>query len=101
MLGEEAEPELNIIVANCHDNVIKCCSSTFSLWLERQPEANWRQLITALRNVKLVELATNVEKLLILSTADPQGSHLITMTTGLNYVLYDVYFLCLTDSSVS
>ena len=71
LLGEEGELELNIIAANNHDNVIKCCSGMFSLWLERQPEASWRQLINALRNVNLVSLATNVEKLLIPSKADP------------------------------
>ena len=75
LLGEEAESELNIIAVNSHDNVIKCCSAMFLLWLERQPQANWRQLINALMNVKLVALATYVEKLLTSSTADPQGSY--------------------------
>ena len=71
LLGEEVESELNAIAVNSRDNVIKCCSGMFSLWLERQPEASWRQLINALRNVKLVSLATNVENLLIPSKADP------------------------------
>ena len=77
LLGEEGEAELNIIVVNCHGNVIKCCSAMFSLWLERQSEASWRQLITALINVKLVALATNVEKLLTSPTTDPQGTYLL------------------------
>ena len=73
LLGEEGEPDLNTIAANSHDNVIKCCSGMFSLWLERQPEASWKQLINALRNVNLESLATNVENLLTPSIADPQG----------------------------
>ena len=71
LLGEQVESELNAIAADSHGSVIKCCSGMFSLWLERQPEASWRQLINALRTVKLVALATNVEKLLIPSKADP------------------------------
>ena len=73
LLGEEGESELNTIAANSHDNVIKCCTGVFSLWLERQPEASWRQLISALTNVNLVSLAKNVENLLMSSIADPQG----------------------------
>ena len=73
ILGEKVESELNAINVNSHGNVIKCCSDMFSLWLERQPEASWTQLINALRNVNLMSLATKVENLLIQSTADPQG----------------------------
>ena len=40
LLGEEGESELNTIAANSHDNVIKCCSGMFSLWLERQPDGS-------------------------------------------------------------
>ena len=75
LLGEEGEPELNTIAVNSHDNVIKCCSGMFSLLLERQPEASWRQLINALKNVNLVSLATTVENLLTPSIADPQGTY--------------------------
>ena len=71
LLGEEVESELNTIAVDSHGSVIKCCSGMFSLWLERQPEASWRQLIDALINVKLVSLATNIENLLIPSKADP------------------------------
>ena len=71
LLGEEVESELNAIAVDSHGSVIKCCSGMFSLWLERQPEATWRQLISALKNIKLVSLAKNVENLLIPSKADP------------------------------
>ena len=64
---------MNTIAVNSHDNVIKCCAGMFSIWLERQPDASWRQLITALTNVKLVSLATEVEKLLAPSITHPQG----------------------------
>ena len=71
LLGEEVELELNIIAVNNQGNVTRCCSRMFSLWLERQPEATWMQLINALKNAKLFSLATNVENLLIPSKGDP------------------------------
>ena len=37
--------ELDIIAADSRGSVVTCCSRMFSLWLERQPEASWRQLI--------------------------------------------------------
>ena len=44
-----------------------CCTKMFQLWLERQPDASWRQLIQALRepNIELNELANTIEQKLI------------------------------------
>jgi len=37
-----------------------CCTRMFQLWLDRQPEASWRQLIQALRELKMNELASTI-----------------------------------------
>ena len=63
LLGQESEIALNIISASSH-GIVTRCSGMFTLWLERQPEASWRQLIDALINVKLVSLAAEIEGLL-------------------------------------
>ena len=40
------------------------CSKMFRIWLERQPEASWRRLIMALKEIRMNKLAADVEKLL-------------------------------------
>ena len=64
LLGQDGEASLNTISADCHDNVSTSCSAMFSLWLQRQPEASWRQLINALVSVKLESLASEIERLI-------------------------------------
>ena len=41
-----------------------CCSKMFKLWLDRQPEASWRCLIKALKEIHCNNLASDIEKLL-------------------------------------
>ena len=66
-MGEDSQADLDTISANHSGDVIRCCSSLFSLWLQRQPEANWQQLIDALIKVKLNLLASEIKESLILS----------------------------------
>ena len=68
--GGNSMAALKTISANSHGNVIKCCSSMLALWLQRQPEASWRQLIEALKATGLDYVATDLEGKLI-----PQGKH--------------------------
>ena len=65
LLGQESETTLNTISADNRGSVVACCSGMFSLWLERQPEASWKQLIDALIDVELVSLAMKIKRLLI------------------------------------
>ena len=67
--GDSSTAALQTISANSHGNVIKCCSSMFTLWLQRQPDASWWQLIEALKDTGFDQLATKIEKKLI-----PQGT---------------------------
>ena len=69
--GGSSIAALKTISANSHGNVIKCCASMFSLWLERQPEASWRQLIEALKATNLGNIAADLEKMFSI----PQGKH--------------------------
>ena len=65
LMGQHSEAEINTISANNRGDVEGCCSSLFTLWLQRQPEANWKQLIDALIKIKLNLLAAAIKKLLI------------------------------------
>ena len=62
LMGQAGVNDLNIISANKRGDVIQCCSSMFSLWLERQPEASWKQLIMALIKIQLNHLASEIKK---------------------------------------
>ena len=73
LMGQDCVTELNTISANNRNNVIECCASLFSLWLQRQPEANWKQLIDALDKIKLNQVASEIKKSLI-SSEQQQGS---------------------------
>ena len=66
-MGQASLADLDIISVNNHGDLVGRCSSLFSLWLQRQPEANWKQLIDALIKIKLNLLAAEIKKSLILS----------------------------------
>ena len=67
LLAEEDVQALDGIQSNYPRDASMCCTKMFQLWLSRQPEASWRQLIQALRepNIKLKELADIIEQKLI------------------------------------
>ena len=66
-----------MIKANHSDDVKKCCSAMLTLWRQRQTNASWRQLIEALKQLKLNRVATEIEKLLKSST---EQEHMIAST---------------------
>ena len=67
LLAEEDVQALDEIQRNNPRDVSTCCTKMFQLWLERQPDASWRQLIQALRepNIELNELADTIEQKLV------------------------------------
>ena len=65
LMGQKSVSSLKIIKANNRENVVQCCSEMFSLWRQRQPKANWKQLIRALKEVKLHTLAAKIVTLLL------------------------------------
>ena len=62
--GDEAV--LNTIKKNNPGDANKCASEMLQLWLDRNPEASWDQLIKVLRepNIKLNSLAEKIKTML-------------------------------------
>ena len=73
--GDEA---VRAIAANNSNDLTACCASVFDRWLEKDPNASWRQLIEALNEIGLTSLATEIKKKLETSTAlqEPKGMSL-------------------------
>ena len=67
LLGDDNLQALDEIQSNYPRDASSCCTKMFQLWLDRQPEASWRQLIQALRepNIELLELANTLEQKLM------------------------------------
>jgi len=72
--GDMSEAALHSIAVDSKNDVTKCCTALFSLWLEREPKASWKQLIDGLRKVNLNSLATEIEGKLIPSVVIQQSS---------------------------
>ena len=85
LMGQDSVADINTISANNHGNVEGCCSSLFTLWLQRQPEANWKQLIDALVKIRLNLLAAQIKKLLIPS--EQQQTSPERLTEGTNHTM--------------
>ena len=58
---------MRIIKTNNSGNVSECCAEMLQLWLDRQPNATWSQLIEALRSpgIKLNDVASKLEGMLL------------------------------------
>ena len=65
LMGQEGATKLDKIKVNNNENVTKCCSAMFNLWRQRDPNANWNQLIRALKEIDLYALADEITKLLM------------------------------------
>lgn len=67
LLKQNGEKALRIIKANNAGNASECCAEMLQLWLDRQPEATWNQLIEALRSpgVQLNDVACKIEGMLL------------------------------------
>ena len=53
---------LKMIKLDHHLDAHACCCRMFDTWLERTPDANWEQLVTALNNIRLHTAADAVDK---------------------------------------
>ena len=54
---------LNVIQTNSPNNVKHCCTEMLTVWRQRTPKASWKQLIEALRDINLTQLASELEGL--------------------------------------
>ena len=65
LLETKHERELEIIETNHSNDAAKCCRKMFSKWLESQSDsASWDQLIQAVKNIELNNVANVIEQLL-------------------------------------
>ena len=64
---EDDEDELDKIEFEHPRDLDTCCRKMFQLWLKKQSNASWNQLIEALRqpSIKLVAFASKVEQSLL------------------------------------
>ena len=67
LLEQEGEKALGIIKANNAGNVSECYTEMLQLWLRRQPNATWNQLICALRSpgIQLNDVVMKLESRLL------------------------------------
>ena len=65
LLETQHERKLEIIEED-NKEVTKCCRKMFSKWLETQSDnASWDQLILAVKNIELNDVANDIEQLLL------------------------------------
>ena len=62
LLEAEDLPALDEIQKNYPRDVGMCCTKMLQLWLERQPDGTWEQLLQALKEVEMNELASTIEQ---------------------------------------
>ena len=55
---------LDVIAADHPHSVEECCKSMFEKWLETKEDANWKQLLEAIKITKLNCIADKLEKYL-------------------------------------
>ena len=65
LLDQEDEQELNVIKSDKHGDLEKFTNKMFELWLSRKPSANWNDLVRALTDIKMNDLATKIKEMLM------------------------------------
>ena len=75
LMGQQSAAKLDEIKVDKGGNVRLCCSAMFDLWRQKQPKANWSQLIIALKDIELDTLADDIEKLLLPSVEQQHNEH--------------------------
>lgn len=66
LLEQKDEQAVRQIKGNNVGNVAESCTKMLELWLDRQPNASWNQLIEALRapGIELNDAASKIERML-------------------------------------
>ena len=66
LLEPKHEHDLGLIKANKNKNVSDYCEDMLELWLEKQRNATWSQLIEALKSdgVEMLHVASEIEEML-------------------------------------
>ena len=61
LMGQNATTDLDVIRVNHPNDVEVCCLRMFTKWCQRTPEASWKHLIEALKEVQLTQLASELK----------------------------------------
>ena len=64
LMGQNAAPSLDMIRVDYPNHVEECCSRMFNKWRQTTPTGSWEKLLQALKEVKLMDLVSELEKLL-------------------------------------
>ena len=92
-MGQDAVTDLDMMRVDYPNNVQECCSRMFTKWHQRTPKTSWKQLIEALKEVELTQLASELEELLTPSVECCVESKVSQQEVeGITIVL--VYVLC-------
>ena len=65
MLEDDVSALNAIYVDHSYSDSQQRCMAMFAAWLQRTPKASWKQLIEALKDLKLIQLVSELEELLI------------------------------------
>ena len=84
LLEQDDEENLNEIEANNSNDVSKCCKEMFRLWLRKCTNATWNQLIQALKEIELNNLAAKIEGMLV-PTEDTVSASAGMLSIGATY----------------
>ena len=60
LMGEGSRNSLDVISIDKR-NTFQCCDAMFGLWLQRVPSASWAQLIEALKEISMDNIATDLD----------------------------------------
>ena len=63
-MGQDAAFALKVIEVNYPNNVEECCSMMFRKWRETTPTGSWGKLLQALKEINLMQLASELEELI-------------------------------------
>ena len=61
LLDDSHVGKLESITENNQKDVNKCCTKMFQLWLTTKTSATWNDLLDALKELELCDLATKIE----------------------------------------
>ena len=70
LMGINAAPGLDVIRINYPNNVEECCLRMFNKWRQTTTTGSWGKLLQALKEIKLVELVSELEELLSIKQGD-------------------------------
>ena len=89
LMGQDAVSALDKIQVDNPGSVTRRCTEMFTLWRQRQPEGNWKQLIKALEEIELITLAIKIKNLLSPSTKQKYTSKQAQIKQDVEHVQED------------